>query len=426
VSEAIITKYRPYKFEDVIGQPHISSIQKKCALKKIPNAFLFSGVRGTGKTTTARIVAMSLNCANPSNGNPCLECDSCKSALRGLNPNIKEMDMATHRGIDQIRELQRDLQYAPVNDGYRVIILDEAHQITPQGASALLKPLEEPPANTLFILATTDPQKLLDTIKSRCEKYDFRRVEEDNIVERLIFICEQEEKQFDEEALRIVAKSCGGSVRDAETLLASYFSSDYISVQVVQELLTIESDFDKLLEYIQKNDKVGLLRYFKDNSNKISDESWLTLFTEFLISRAIKENSLSWSKTLSQLVEYMRWFNSNLPPTYIQLVFLKLADNFEYVEDKGIEISLIYRLANWFNAHYFEITEDLNGTLYGVDGLNIAYLDDNGAIDHLVEKYAIVAWFGDEQAKEILKLDSSIDKNELIELGLLNLIEEEE
>jgi len=420
MSNAITTKYRPVSFSDVIGQSCVSLIQSKIKNRKAPNALLFHGIRGTGKTTVARLVAMSLNCERSNkDGDPCLECESCLAALRDVNPNIKELDMASNRGIEEVRDLQRILQYAPVNNGFRVIILDEAHQITSQGSSALLKTLENPPINTLFILCTTDPQKLLATIRSRCEKHSFLRVKETDIIKRLEKLCQLEGVEYEEEALQIIAKSSAGSVRDAESLLGAHLVSDKLLASSVQQLLNIESDFDRLLEFITKNDQVSLLRFFKDNADKITEESWLVLFVEFLINKAINENSLTYSSLVAKMSDGIKYFGSSLPPAFIQLIFLNLASQFE-VKMMSRPVNWVYALADWFSANEFRMEEGF--VLYFVDPIWIAVYRDQISKDNL-RSYEIAACIEESKVQKILDLDPGVvDKNELIEMDLLELV----
>lgn len=418
MSESLITKYRPKRFEDVIGQPVVKNIQNKCATRKLPNAFLFSGVRGTGKTTTARLVAMSINSKNPlPDGNPNLEDIEVINTSKGVNPNVYELDMASNRGIEEIRGLQKVLQYAPINNGYRVIILDEAHQITPQGASALLKSLEEPPNNTLFILCTTDPQKLLPTIRSRCEKYEFRRVTNEDITTRLATICKLEGYEYEQEALEIIASQASGSVRDAESLLAAKLVGEKIDVASVKTLLKVESDFDKLLSYIVKGNKVALLKYFRADVEKLVDENWLELFVNFLIDKSIKENSIALATLVSKVADYLKYLNANLSPTFVQLIFLKLAEGIEYLEPQKLssDIDQIYAIADWFACEKFELRKGI--ALYYVDGL---WLGLPLEPDH-EEGFELAAMI--TSSEKLLEVPKGTDPNDLIELGILEIIE---
>ncbi len=188
-------------------------------MKRIPHALLFCGARGTGKTSTARIVAKMLNCEHGPTETPCGTCSACREITAGNSVDVQELDAASNRGIDEIRELRSGVGFAPSRDRYKVYIVDEAHMLTDQAANAFLKTLEEPPAHVVFILATTDPQRLPVTIRSRCQRYDFKRVRAQDVVKRLEWICGQEEVACDLDALYLIAREGDGSMRDALSLL---------------------------------------------------------------------------------------------------------------------------------------------------------------------------------------------------------------
>lgn len=214
-------KYRPQKFAEVVGQTHIvKTLVNALKLNKLSHALLFSGIKGTGKTTIARIVAKALNCQNLQEGyEPCNECLHCKEITKGIFVDVLEIDAASNRGIDQIRELIENLKYAPVKGKAKVYIIDEAHMLTKEASNALLKSLEEPPRHVYFILATTEPNKLPPTILSRCQRYDFRRLDTKTVMQYLKRICEGENYPIEDSALELIVKEAQGSVRDALSLL---------------------------------------------------------------------------------------------------------------------------------------------------------------------------------------------------------------
>lgn len=418
---SVITEYRPKVFGDVIGQDSlVQKVSTACAVGIPPNAYLFTGIRGTGKTSVARIVAMSLNCESvDDNGDPCLECDPCKAVLRDMHPNVKEYDMASHRGINEVKELKKILKFVPVQDGVRVIILDEAHQITKDGASALLKVLEEPPENTLWILCTTDPQKLLPTIKSRCEKHDFKRVDPTDIEIKLGRICLAKKVDHEKGVLHTIAEAAGGSVRDAESLLSPYLTSEIITKEAVQELLSIEADFEALLKDIEHNDKISLLKYFRDNAVKVADEAWLSRFVDFLINVSIKQNSTSHANLLANLVQYMRYLTVSMPSAFVQLIFIRLADSYVEVQTAdSIMIPVIYKLAAWFEVDVLLVEEDYTGTLE-VANNHITY----GKRYHCEDKQKI-QWFiqTEKDAQAIMAVNA--EKHTLKDLSKLGFIKE--
>ncbi|WP_322794909.1 DNA polymerase III subunit gamma/tau [Tepidiforma sp.] len=213
-------KWRPKGFAEVVGQDHIvRTLKNALATGRIAHAYLFSGPRGTGKTTTARILARAVNCSALQNGEPCNQCESCRAILSGSALDLIEMDAASNRGIDDVRELREKIAYAPSGLARKVYLLDEVHMLTEGAFNALLKTLEEPPPHAIFILATTDLHKVPATIISRCQRYDFHRVPNEAIVRRLAFICEQEGCTVPQEGLHAIAVQSRGGLRDAITIL---------------------------------------------------------------------------------------------------------------------------------------------------------------------------------------------------------------
>lgn len=214
-------RYRPKNFKEVIGQNHVvKTLTNALKQQKLSHALLFSGIKGTGKTTVARIVAKALNCKNLIDGcEPCNECINCLEINKGVFVDVIEIDAASNRGIDQIRELIENLKFAPAKGKAKIYIIDEAHMLTKEASNALLKSLEEPPSHIYFILATTEPNKLLPTILSRCQRHEFRRLDLPLIVKYLKEICKKENYQIEDEALELIAKEAQGSLRDALSLL---------------------------------------------------------------------------------------------------------------------------------------------------------------------------------------------------------------
>ncbi len=214
-------KYRPQRFSEVVGQTHVvKTLINALKLGKLTHALLFSGIKGTGKTTIARIVAKALNCLNLQEGyEPCNECQNCQEINKGIFVDVLEIDAASNRGIDQVRELIENLKYAPAKGRAKVYIIDEAHMLTKEAANALLKSLEEPPAHVYFILATTEPNRLPPTILSRCQRYDFRRLDLRTVVQFLKSICQRENYDMEISALELIAREAQGSMRDALSLL---------------------------------------------------------------------------------------------------------------------------------------------------------------------------------------------------------------
>ena len=267
---ALYRKYRPVTFEDVKGQDHIvTTLRNQIKSERLGHAYLFTGTRGTGKTTIAKILARTVNCQNPTENGPCGECDSCKSILSGNNMNVIEIDAASNNGVDNIREIIEEVSYSPVNAKYKVYIIDEVHMLSTGAFNALLKTLEEPPSYCIFILATTDVQKIPITILSRCQRYDFRRISIDTIAARLKELSEIENISADERALRYVAKVADGSMRDALSLLDQCVAFNYgenLSYEKALEILGAvdTSVFSRLLRLVIDNNIIGCIELIED------------------------------------------------------------------------------------------------------------------------------------------------------------------
>ena len=218
--QALYRKWRPPHFDEVYGQDHITSILKyQCATGKFSHAYLFCGSRGTGKTTCAKILAKAVNCLNPTPAGPCGQCAACRSIDSGAATDVLEMDAASNNGVDDIRDIRDEVIYTPSELKYRVYIIDEVHMLSTSAFNALLKTLEEPPEHVVFILATTELQKLPATIISRCQRFDFRRISTDDLCARLHVIAREEEIDLSEEAARLIARQAQGGMRDAVSLL---------------------------------------------------------------------------------------------------------------------------------------------------------------------------------------------------------------
>ena len=217
---ALYRKFRPITFSEVVGQEHITrTLKNQIITNRVGHAYLFNGGRGTGKTSSAKILARAINCLNPKDGEPCNECEICKAALNGSLTDIVEMDAASNNSVEDIRSIREEVNFLPTKAKYRVYIIDEVHMLSTGAFNALLKTLEEPPEHVKFILATTEPQKLPATILSRCQRFDFKRISNDDIKKRLKIVCEESKINITEGALNIIAILSDGAMRDALSIL---------------------------------------------------------------------------------------------------------------------------------------------------------------------------------------------------------------
>ncbi len=282
-------KWRPQTFEEVVGQEHITTTLKNAILNnRIAHAYLFTGPRGVGKTTTARILAKVLNCLNPKNGEPCNECGMCQSFAASQTLDIIEIDGASNRRIEEIRTLRESVKYAPTKGNYKIYIIDEVHMLTTESFNALLKTLEEPPEHTVFIFATTDVHKVPLTIISRCQRFDFRRIEMAAMKKLLKKIADAEKISIDDMALTIIAKKADGALRDAQSLLDQVISFSGENVD--------SNDLAKMLNLI--NEEI----YFTI-SDSIINKSFSSAFE---VTQKIYENGWNFIDFMNGLIEHFR------------------------------------------------------------------------------------------------------------------------
>lgn len=355
--QALYRKYRPNNFDEVVGQEVIVKTLKN-AIKNnsLTHAYLFTGPRGTGKTSVAKILAKTINCENHNNGLPCDECVSCTQINQKNFIDIIEIDAASNNGVDEIRELKNKINLVPSLGKYKIYIIDEVHMLTTGAFNALLKTLEEPPKHIIFILATTDPQKIPATILSRCQRFDFKRISEVYISERIKEICDKEKIDIDIDGIKEIARLSDGGMRDALSILDQVvaFSDEKITLEdihMINGTLTQEQ-LSKFIEYIINNDLYNILNLIEKwdnegkNLSKILEEIIL-FFKNILISieapKYLEDKNLnnnlytSFNNLISKdkLIEYIDIFNKNLyeikktnkPKMIFDLVIIKVLND---------------------------------------------------------------------------------------------------
>jgi DNA polymerase III subunit gamma/tau len=281
-------KYRPQKFNEIIGQPHVvDTLTNSISSERLAHGYLFSGLRGVGKTTTARVLSKTLNCIDEVNDYPCEKCQNCIEITGSRSLDVIELDGASNRGIDEIREIKETVKYPPISSKYKIFIIDEVHMLTKEAFNALLKTLEEPPKNVIFILATTDSHKIPDTILSRTLRFDFKRISNKALSKHMSEILEKENIKYEENALNAIAFKADGSVRDSLSILDRIisYSDQLITYDLVKDSLgIIESKvYLDLLNFILKSDQASILKLIKKVIDSgYSTDNFISGFNTFL------------------------------------------------------------------------------------------------------------------------------------------------
>lgn len=353
---ALYRKFRPDSFADVKGQEHIvTTLQNQIRANRIGHAYLFTGTRGTGKTTVAKILAKTVNCENPTEDGPCGECRICKAIASGSSMNVIEIDAASNNGVDNIREIVEEVSYSPAEGKYKVYIIDEVHMLSIGAFNALLKTLEEPPSYVIFILATTEVHKLPITILSRCQRYDFRRISIDTITERMRELTDAEGVEVEEKALRYVAKMADGSMRDALSLLdqciAFHMGKELTYDKALDVLGAVDTEvFSRLLRHVLGREVTGCVKLLeeivmqgRELTQFVTDFTWYLRNLMLVQSSDHLEDVIDMSSdNLARLKEEAQMIEMDRIVRYIR-IFSELSGQIRYATQKRIlvEIALI-------------------------------------------------------------------------------------
>ena len=364
--QVLSLKLRPQRFDEVVGQTHITrTLQNAIGLDRVAHGYIFSGPRGVGKTTTARILAKVLNCKNPQENNPCGTCINCTEITQGNNLDVQELDGASNRGIDEIRDLREAVKYPPNNGNYRIYIIDEVHMLTGPAFNALLKTLEEPPPHVIFIMATTDSHKVPSTILSRTQRFDFKHISVNEISDYLSKILESENINYDKDGIHLIAQKADGSLRDSLSLLDQTiaYASDALDLETIRDVLGVikENVFLNIVQTIEKKDHKNVIHQLSqlmDSGFAISD--FISGFNEYLRNCMIQktgesgklnlsENSINWlqidcrfsTADFLRMLDLSLQFESNLkflqqPQISLEALFIKLS-----MMDSSIDIASI-------------------------------------------------------------------------------------
>lgn len=453
--KALYRTYRPQSFSDIIGQQTIvRTLQNEIKENKISHAYLFSGPRGTGKTSIARVFAKALNCSNQKDNEPCNECITCKEITEGVSPDVIEIDAASNNGVDEIRAMKDRIGFLPASSKYKIYIIDEVHMLSASAFNALLKTLEEPPKHVIFILATTEPQKVLSTVLSRCQRFDFKSLGIEEIVSVLKGVCEKEKVDYDEEALLHIANACDGGLRDALSFLdqAISFCDEKITdedaalvtgtvgkamlFKLANALLDKKlSDALELVTELQNSGKEigkivnGLLGFYRDvlmiknvsntNSKEFEEFAQKVSFDElyyYIDALSDVQNKIRFSSTSSIYLQVaiIRIVNSSSSDFEYQRRLTELEEKFRSIQTDGIVVD---NNNNSSNVEYEELDRKYNNLLAYLSKLDLHKMTER--ISSLEKTNSSIN--NNDNTEVIEKLNKTVEEIELIKMKINSL-----
>ena len=434
---ALYRKFRPTTFSEMVGQDHITrTLRNQIIANRVGHAYLFNGGRGTGKTSSAKILARAINCLNPKDGEPCNECEICKSALNGSLTDIVEMDAASNNSVEDIRGIREEVNFLPTKAKYRVYIIDEVHMLSTGAFNALLKTLEEPPEHVKFILATTEPQKLPATILSRCQRFDFKRISNEDIIKRLKIVCDESKIEISEGALNIIAVLSEGAMRDALSILERCIQDgeNKIDENKIKDLVGIpklsyvnsiisailEYDLDEVVKSTNQILNEGkdldnflweMIKYVKDILVYKSCKN-LELYTQDEISiinnlanKYSNERLIDLIYELSELQNNMKW--STQKSILFQAGMIKLCYKKSQTVDENLEQRL-EKIENYLRSNNIENRNINNNSYNSYNNYSTGPMQNN--INNTV-KNTVIESKSNLENKNIVSSNSNIEKN---------------
>lgn len=442
--KALYRTYRPQSFSEIIGQETIvKTLQNEIKENKISHAYLFSGPRGTGKTSIARVFAKALNCPHLVNGEPCNECSTCKEITEGVNPDVIEIDAASNNGVDEIRAMKDRIGFLPAGSKYKIYIIDEVHMLSTSAFNAFLKTLEEPPKHVIFILATTEPQKILSTVLSRCQRYDFKSLTVEEILDVLEKVCIQEDVDYDKEALIHIAKASDGGLRDALSYLdqaVSYCGEKITDEDAANVTGTVAKDklfaLTKAMKDKNLTESICLINELQNSGKEVSKivNSLLEFYRDILMVKNIKN-----SQTDQRYIDYANQASFEEIFYYID-VLSDVQNKIKFSNSTSIYLQVaIIRIINTssidldYQKRLSTLEEKLNNiSINGITSSNVE--SDNGSVKELEEKYNnLLAYlnkmgiqtFNDRiKAVEANQLSVSSNNNKELESKVYKVIED--